>query len=389
MESVKFVLKNNIRQYGMLIALVVIMVFFQITTHGILLVPMNVTNLVLQNAYVFILAIGMTLTIVGGGNIDLSVGSVVAFIGALCGTLIVTCKLNAGLGIAIALITGLLVGIWQGAWIAYMRIPAFIVTLAGMLTFRGLTIYMLQGLTIGPFPDAFQAISSGFVSDFLAVPGISLNMTAVFAGILICVLYLISSARRRVIRKKNDYENQSFLLFLLKMIGVCAVIMLIAFWLAAYKGLPIIFIIIAVLVFAYSFYTNRTVPGRHVYAVGGNEKAAKLSGINTNRVLFAGYVNIGVLAAVAGVAFTSRLNAASPVAGQNFELDAIAACFIGGASAYGGVGTIIGAIIGALVMGVLNNGMSIMGVGTDIQQIVKGLVLLAAVAFDVSSKKRA
>ena len=389
MESVKFILKNNIRQYGMLIALVVIMAFFQVTTNGILLVPMNVTNLVLQNAYVFILAIGMTLTILAGGNIDLSVGSLVAFIGAISGALIVTGKMNVGLGIALSLLVGLLVGIWQGAWIAYMRIPAFIVTLAGMLTFRGLTIYMLQGLTLGPYPDSFQAISSGFVPDFLAVPGVALNMTAVIAGIVVCVLFVISSARRRIVRRKNDYENQSFLFFFLRMVGICAVIMLIAFWLAAYKGLPIIFIIIAVLVFAYSFYTTRTVPGRHIYAVGGNEKAAKLSGINTNRVLFAGYVNIGVLSAVAGIAFTSRLNAASPVAGQSFELDAIAACFIGGASAYGGVGTIIGAIIGALVMGVLNNGMSIMGAGTDIQQIVKGLVLLGAVAFDVSSKKRA
>jgi putative multiple sugar transport system permease protein len=389
MESVKFVLKNNIRQYGMLIALVVIMAFFQVTTNGILLVPMNVTNLVLQNAYVFILAIGMTLTILAGGNIDLSVGSLVAFIGAISGALIVTGKMNVGLGIVLSLLVGLLVGIWQGAWIAYMRIPAFIVTLAGMLTFRGLTIYMLQGLTLGPYPNSFQAISSGFVPDFLAVPGVALNMTAVIAGIVVCVLFVISSTRRRIVRRKNDYENQSFMFFFFRMVGVSAVIMLIAFWLAAYKGLPIIFIIIAVLVLAYSFYTTRTVPGRHVYAVGGNEKAAKLSGINTNRVLFAGYVNIGVLAAVAGIAFTSRLNAASPVAGQNFELDAIAACFIGGASAYGGVGTIIGSIIGALVMGVLNNGMSIMGAGTDIQQIVKGLVLLAAVAFDVSSKKRA
>ena len=350
---------------------------------------MNVTNLVLQNAYVFILAIGMTLTILAGGNIDLSVGSLVAFIGALCGAFIVTMKMNSALGILLALIIGLLVGVWQGYWIAYVRIPAFIVTLAGMLIFRGLTIFMLQGLTIAPFPDSFQQISSGFVADFMGSSGGALNITAIAAGVVVTILYIISNLRRRASRTKNGFENGSLPLFVAQLAAIGAVIMLIAFWLAAYKGLPIIFIIILVLVVAYSFFTTRTVPGRYFYAMGGNEKAARLSGINTDRILFFAYVNMGVLSAVAGIAFTSRLNAASPQAGLGFELDAIAACFIGGASAYGGVGTIVGAIIGALVMGVLNNGMSIMGVGTDIQQVVKGLVLLLAVAFDVMSKKKA
>jgi putative multiple sugar transport system permease protein len=389
MESIRYLFRNNIRQYAMLIALVVIMAFFQVTTDGILLVPMNVTNLVLQNAYVFILAIGMTLTILAGGNIDLSVGSLVAFIGALCGAFIVTLKLDVGLGLALALIIGLLVGIWQGYWIAYVRIPAFIVTLSGMLVFRGLTIFMLQGLTIGPFPESFQQISSGFVPDFLGGSGGTFNITAIVAGVVVAALYIFSNLQRRVSRKRNGFEGTSLPLFIVQIVLISAVIMLIAFWLAAYKGLPIIFLIILVLVVAYSFFTTRTVPGRYFYAMGGNEKAARLSGINTNRILFAAYVNMGILSAVAGVAFTSRLNAASPQAGTGFELDAIASCFIGGASAYGGVGTIIGAIIGALVMGVLNNGMSIMGVGSDIQQVVKGLVLLLAVAFDVMSKKRA
>ncbi|HTX72190.1 MAG TPA: multiple monosaccharide ABC transporter permease [Rectinemataceae bacterium] len=389
MKSSKLIFRNNIKQYAMLIALVVIMGFFQVTTGGILLVPMNVTNLVLQNAYVFILAIGMTLCIVAGGNIDLSVGSLVAFIGALSGTLIVDHKMNTGLGIALTLIAGLVVGIWQGYWIAFVRIPAFIVTLAGMLLFRGLTIFMLKGLTIGPFPDAFQRISSGFVPDFLRVPGLALNVTAIVAGAIVAFLYVMGVVSRRIMRRRNGFETSSFPLFLAQIIAVCFVIMLIALWLSKYKGLPIIFILIGVLVYAYTFFTTRTVPGRYFYAMGGNEKAAKLSGINTNRILFAAYVNMGILSAVAGIAFASRLNAATPTAGQNFELDAIAACFIGGASAYGGVGTVIGGIIGALVMGVLNNGMSIMGVGTDVQQMVKGLVLLAAVAFDVVSKKRA
>ena len=389
MESIRYLFRNNIRQYAMLIALVVIMAFFQVTTGGILLVPMNVTNLVLQNAYVFLLAIGMTLTILAGGNIDLSVGSLVAFIGALCGAFIVTMKMDAGLGIALALVVGLLVGVWQGYWIAYVRIPAFIVTLAGMLIFRGLTIFMLQGLTIGPFPDSFQMISSGFVADFLGAPGGALNVTTIAAGAVVAALYVLGSVRRRVVRKRNGFENSTLPLFAAQIAAIGVIIMLIAFWLAAYKGLPIIFIIIVVLVAAYSFFTTRTVPGRYFYAMGGNEKAARLSGINTNRILFAAYVNMGVLSAVAGIAFTSRLNAASPQAGLGFELDAIAACFIGGASAYGGIGTIVGSIIGALVMGVLNNGMSIMGVGSDIQQVIKGLVLLMAVAFDVMSKKKA
>ena len=389
MESIRYLFRSNIRQYAMLIALVVIMAFFQVTTGGILLVPMNVTNLVLQNAYVFILAIGMTLTIIAGGNIDLSVGSLVAFIGALCGAFIVTMKMNTGLAIALALIIGLLVGIWQGYWIAYVRIPAFIVTLAGMLVFRGLTVFMLKGLTLGPFTDSFQMISSGFVPDFLGAPGGSLNLTAIAAGIVVAALYILSSLRGRIARKRNGFENSSLPLFIIQIAAIGAVIMLIAFWLAAYKGLPIIFIIIVALVAAYSFFTTRTVPGRYFYAMGGNEKAARLSGINTNKILFAAYISMGVLSAVAGIAFTSRLNAASPQAGLNFELDAIGACFIGGASAYGGIGTIVGSIIGALVMGVLNNGMSIMGVGSDIQQVVKGLVLLLAVAFDVLSKKKA
>jgi putative multiple sugar transport system permease protein len=388
MDSLKLFFKTNVRQYAMLIALVVIMAFFQVTTDGILLVPMNVTNLILQNAYVFILAIGMTLTILAGGNIDLSVGSVVAFIGALAGAFIVTAKMDTALGIIFALAIGLLIGVWQGYWIAYVRIPAFIVTLAGMLVFRGLTIFMLKGLTIGPFPESFQTISSGFVPDFLAVPGLELNVTAVAAGLAVVLLYLLANIRRRIARKRSGFEKSSLGLFAAKLSIMSAVIMLVAFWLAAYKGLPVIFLIIGVLVVAYSFFTTRTVPGRYFYAMGGNEKAAQLSGINTNRILFFAYVNMGVLAAVAGIAFTARLNAASPQAGLSFELDAIAACFIGGASAYGGIGTIFGSIIGAMVMGVLNNGMSIMGVGSDIQQVVKGLVLLFAVAFDVMSKRK-
>ncbi len=389
MESIKTMFKNNLRQYAMLIALVFIMALFQILTKGILLVPMNVTNLILQNAYVFILAIGMTLCILTGGNIDLSVGSVVAFIGALCGNFIITMRMDLNVSLAFALLIGLMIGAWQGFWIAYVRIPAFIVTLAGQLLFRGLTLFMLKGLTLGPFPDRFQLISSGFVPDVLRAPKGSLNGTTMIVGVIFAAFYIISQIGRRSSHRRNGFDVTPFAAFIAQIALVAAAILVISVWIARYKGLPIIFIIIGILILGYSFFTMRTVPGRYLYAMGGNEKAAQLSGINTNKVLFLAYVNMGVLAAVAGIAFTSRLNAASPQSGQNFELDAIAACFIGGASAYGGVGTIIGAIIGALVMGVLNNGMSILGMGSDVQQIVKGLVLLIAVAFDVISKKKA
>ncbi|HWR10837.1 MAG TPA: multiple monosaccharide ABC transporter permease [Rectinemataceae bacterium] len=389
MESIKNLFKKNLSQYAMLIALVFIMIFFQILTNGILLVPMNVTNLVLQNAYVFILAIGMTLCILTGGNIDLSAGSVVAFIGALCGTFIINLKINTGLSLVLALAIGIAIGVWQGFWIAYVRIPAFIVTLAGSLVFRGLTLFILKGLTLGPFPESFQRISSGFVPDILARPKGALNGTALIVGVAAAALYALSQIRRRVSHRKSGFEIAAFPVFIAQIGFMAAAIMAITVWFARYKGLPIIFIIIGLLILAYSFFTMRTVPGRYLYAMGGNEKAAQLSGINTNKVLFLAYVNMGALAAVAGIAFTSRLNAASPQSGMNFELDAIASCFIGGASAYGGVGTVIGAIIGALVMGVLNNGMSILGIGSDVQQIVKGLVLLLAVAFDVISKKKA
>jgi len=388
MNAIKNVFKNNIRQYAMLIALVVIMVFFQIATDGVLLVPMNVTNLILQNGYVFILAIGMTLTILTGGNIDLSVGSLCALIGAIAGTMIITMKMNMVLAIILALLLALVIGMWQGFWIAYIRIPAFIVTLAGMLLFRGLTVTMLKGLTLAPFPENFQKISSGFIPDIFNGFGTSLNITAIFGGIIVSVLYAVVQIKQRAKKQKNDFEVGSFVSFIIQIVAIVFVINLFFYWLASYNGIPIYLIIIGVLIAIYSIFTTRTVPGRYLYAMGGNEKAAKLSGIDTNKVLFFAYVNMAVLSAVAGMMFASRINSASPTAGTNFELDAIGACFIGGASAYGGIGTISGAITGALVMGVLNNGMSILGVGSDWQMSIKGLVLLTAVAFDVISKKK-
>lgn len=388
METVKRMFKNNIRQYAMIIALVLIMAFFQVATGGVLLVPMNVTNLILQNGYVFILAIGMTIAILTGGNIDLSVGSLCALIGAVAGTLIITMKMSVGLAILIAILLSVIIGIWQGFWIAYIRIPSFIVTLAGMLLFRGLTITMLKGLTLAPFPQSFQNISSGFIPDIFGGFGTKLNFTSIFAGIIISIVYVVLQLKKRSKQQKNDFPLSPLSLFITQIVVIVAVINLFFYWLASYKGIPIALLFIGFLILVYSIFTTNTVPGRYLYAMGGNEKAAKLSGINTNKVLFLAYVNMAVLSAVAGMMFASRINSASPQAGLNFELDAIAACFIGGASAYGGVGTVMGAIIGALVMGVLNNGMSILGVGSDMQMSIKGIVLLAAVAFDVISKNK-
>jgi putative multiple sugar transport system permease protein len=381
MEGLQNVFKKNIRQYGMLIALVLIMALFQFLTDGILLKPQNVTNLILQNSYVIILAIGMILCIIAGGNIDLAVGSICAFVGAVVAYLIVKLQLPMQAAILAGLGLGLVIGIWQGFWIAYVRIPAFIVTLAGMLLFRGLTMVILQGQTIAPLPADFTILSAGYF------PGVKVTTYAV--GLIAAAVFLGNELTQYRKKKTYDMETLSMGMEVVKIVVVLGVLALFTQWLASYKGIPFVLGLLAVLILVYSFFTQKTVGGRYLYAFGGNEKAAKLSGINTNKVLFLAYVNMAVLAAVAGIMFTARLQAATPSAGTGFELDCIASCFIGGASAYGGIGTVTGAVIGAMVMGVLNNGMSIMGVGSDWQMAIKGFVLLLAVAFDVISKSRA
>ncbi len=380
MEALRSVLKKNTRQYGMLIALILIMGLFQVLTDGILLKPQNVTNLILQNSYVIILAIGMINCIIAGGNIDLSVGSVCALVGAVAGYIMVTLQMPVPVAILAGLAVGLLIGMWQGFWIAYIRIPAFIVTLAGMLLFRGLTMVILGGQTIAPLPAGFTILSAGYI------PYKDIS-TFVIGGIAI-VCYIVYDLMQ--LRKKKKFGvDVSPGIAIGKIVVVAAVMAVFTYWLSQYKGIPFVLILLAVLILAYSFFTQKTVPGRYLYAMGGNEKAAKLSGINTNKVLFYSYINMAMLAALAGIMFTARLQAATPSAGTGFELDAIASCFIGGASAYGGIGTVSGAVIGAFVMGVLNNGMSIMGVGSDWQMAIKGMVLLIAVAFDVISKSKA
>nr|WP_197431004.1 multiple monosaccharide ABC transporter permease [Anoxybacillus sp. P3H1B] len=378
-------IKNHIRSYSMVVALVLIIGLFQILTDGILLRPLNVTNLILQNSYILILAIGMMLVIITG-HIDLSVGSVAAFVGALAGILMVEHHVSMTATVLVCLLLGALIGAWQGFWIAYVRIPAFIVTLAGMLLFRGLTMVILEGQSIAPFPKSFQNISSGFIPDVFH--GDSLHIFTMVLAALLSLLFLWLEIRKRNEQKKYGFEVGHQAVFIAKLIGVLAVINLFAYVLATYEGIPNILLILAVLITVYSFGANKTIAGRHIYAIGGNEKAAQLSGVKTKRVTFWVFVNMGVLAALSGLIFAARLNAATPKAGNLFELDAIAACFIGGASAYGGIGSVSGAIIGGLVMGVMNNGMSLLGLGIDWQQAIKGLVLLAAVAFDIYNKNK-
>ncbi len=385
MENIKIIIKRNMRQYAMLVALLAIMLFFQITSNGILLRPINVQRIIMQNSYVLILAIGMLICILTGGNIDLSVGSVVAFVSATSALFSVVLGLPVLISIALSLICGVLAGMWQGYWISYVKIPSFIVTLAGMLVFRGINNLILNGQTIA-LPDLYVTIASGTMPDIFK--GTELHLTTLFIGILASLIYVVAKQWDRNSKIKNNFHVPNLKAHLFEVISIFTIINLFMFWLSKAEGLPYIVIILLVLIGIYSFITKKTVIGRHVYAMGGNNKTAELSGVKTKKLLFAAYANMGFLAAVAGIVFAGRLNSSSPVAGVGFELDAIAACFIGGASATGGVGTVIGAIIGGLIMGILNNGMSIMGINIFWQSIVKGLVLLLAVAFDVYSKSK-
>ncbi|MBB2182624.1 sugar ABC transporter permease [Lachnospiraceae bacterium MD1] len=377
--------KDLLKKNSMLIALLIVTLFFTWQTGGTLLVPQNVTNLIAQNGYVVVLAVGMLICIITGGNIDLSVGSIVALVGALAGTLIVTKGMNIWLSIIICLAVGILIGAWQGFWIAYIRIPAFIVTLAGMLLWRGVALIILDGLTISPFPAEYLNIFNSYIPDIF---GGSINILCILIGVMVCVIYIVLQVISLMNKKKRDNQTGPVSMILLRSAIICIVIMAAAFSMAYYKGIPAILILLAIVVVVYSYYTTKTVPGRYLYAMGGNEKAAKLSGINTNKVLFFSYVNMAFLSAVAALICVSRFNSAAPTTGTNYEMDAIGSCFIGGASAYGGTGSVSGVVIGAIFMGVINNGMSIMGIDTNVQKVVKGAVLLAAVAFDVLSKRR-
>ncbi|UOM36225.1 multiple monosaccharide ABC transporter permease [Acuticoccus sp. I52.16.1] len=378
-------LKGHLREYGILIALVVIMAFFQVATGGILLKPVNVTNLILQNSYIVIMAVGMLLVIVCG-HIDLSVGSVLGFIGALAAVMIVNWEVPWLLAAILCLGAGALIGMAQGFWVAYFKIPSFIVTLAGMLVFKGLTLWLLAGQSVGPFPPQFRLIASGFVPDIFG--GADLNLFSLVVGTAVATLLVWLSIRGRQRQMKAGAESEPLPFFVVRNALIFFALVYMSWLLADFRGLPNVFIVMALLIAIYSFVTSRTTFGRRIYAIGGNEKAAELSGINSKRLTFLTFANMGMLAALAGLVFAARLNTATPKAGVAFELDVIAAVFIGGASMSGGVGTVVGAVVGAFIMGVMNNGMSILGIGIDWQQVIKGLVLLAAVIFDVLNKRK-
>lgn len=385
MEEIKRLLSSNIRRFGMIIALFSIIVLFQILTEGILLTPLNVTNIIMQNSYIIILAIGMMLVIITG-EIDLSVGSVAAFIGAVSGVLLVTFDIPVYVAILLCLALGALIGAWQGFWVAYVNIPSFIVTLAGMLIFRGFTLVVLQGRTLAPFPDGFRNLSSSFVPNVFG--GDDIHLFSILIGIAFSAIFIINELKHRKTDVKYSFKVIPLPLFIAKLAVLVVIINSFTYVLALYEGIPYVLIVLVALVIGYTFLMDKTAHGRHVYAVGGNAKAAQLSGVKTKRSKFLVFINMGALAALAGLIFAGRLNAATPQAGNLFELDAIAAAVIGGASFTGGIGTVFGAVIGALVMGVLNNGMSLMGIGIDWQQAIKGLVLLGAVAFDVLNKNK-
>lgn len=403
MSNIKEFLNRNMRQYGMIFALIAIMIFFGFVTGGTIIWPRNVSALVRQNAYVLILAIGMMFCILSGGHIDLSVGSLVALVSAMSGLMATTLGLPSGLAILISLMTGLLAGIWQGFWIAFVKVPPFIATLSGMLVFRGINNLILDGHTL-PLSGLYVTIGTGSVPDiapntvpdFLHIGDLLqlqnkpdyLNVTMLVTGLALSVIYVLVIFLNRKSKKMRGYEVPSLRSVIVKAVLFFIVINLFSYWLAMDDGLPIMLILIAVLFAVYTFIATKTITGRHIYAMGGNIKAAELSGVNTKRMLFLVYANMGLLAGVAAIVTAGRSMASYPNVGANFELDAIGACFIGGASAYGGVGTIWGAVVGAFIMGVMNNGMSIIGLDVFLQSVAKGMVVLLAVAFDMYSKSK-
>ena len=379
---------NWLQKNTMILILVLVVLFFTWQTGGKILLPQNITNLIAQNAYVFILATGMLLCILTGGNIDLSVGSVVCFTGAV-GALLMASGMNMWLAVAAMLGIGLVIGGLQAFCIAYIHVPPFITTLAGQLIFRGLSNVILNGRTqtvnVQTFKDIFGGGASCYVPDLLGGNGI--NLLCVLVGILACAAYLFVTFRNRANRSKKGYALEPITPVIVRSLVIVAVVMFVTIKMAQYKGIPTALIWVVLVVAVYAYITSKTKIGRYLYAVGGNEKATKLSGIDTRKVYFFAYTNMGFLAALAGILTIARMASAQPTYGDGYEMDAISSCFIGGASAYGGVGTVPGVIIGAILMGVINLGMSVMGIDQNFQKVVKGAVLLAAVIFDVVSKR--
>ena len=384
----KKVVNLDMKQYGMFLALVAIYVIFALLTGGKNLSPANINNLVMQNGYVVILAVGMLLCVLTG-NIDLGVGSIVAVTGSAAGIILVDYKMNMWVAILVALLIGLIAGVFAGFFIAFLSIPPFVVTLATMLMGRGLTYTMLQAQTKGPLPDDFVFIGAGFLPTMKIPFGEgTLDLVSIIVAIVATVLIIFAEFRSIATKKKYGFALNPAWQIVLKDAVLLFIVWFFFYKLACWNGLPFVLLLMTVLVAIYAFVTTNTVAGRQIYALGGNRKAAQLSGINTNKVFFWVYVNMGVLSAIAGIVLAARNASATPKAGDGFEMDAIASCYIGGAAVAGGAGTILGAVVGAFVMGILNNGMSLYGWTTDIQKIVKGIVLLGAVTLDVMSKRK-
>lgn len=381
----KFLKKNT-----MTIALVIVIIFFAVGTSGKILYPQNINNLFSQNGYVFILATGMLLCILTGGNIDLSVGSVVCFCGGI-GSVLMDKGVNGFAAFLVMMLVGTAVGVFQGFWIAYVNVPPFIVTLAGMYAFRGLSNVVLNGYSIGVSDKTFLNVFGGgadcYIPDFIG-RGASVNVTCLVAGIVIVAVMVVLNVKTWIRRRMKGYTTQSASSEVVRMVILSAVILFLTFSLARYKGIPTVLIWILATLLIYDYISQRTAIGRYLYAVGGNRKATELSGVDTKKVFFFAYVNMGFLTGFAGVLTLARAMQGNPTFGQGYEMDAIAACFIGGASAYGGIGSIGGMFVGAILLGVINQGMSIMGVSSNYKSVVKGVVLLVAIIFDVMSKKK-
>ena len=383
----------DMKQYGMMIMLIAVYVFFAILTGGDNMTPMNMNNLIMQNGYVVILAVGMLLCVLTG-NVDLGVGSVVASCGAVAGTLLMDFGLPTPVAMLGALAVGAAFGVFVGFFVAYLEIPPFIVTLATMLMGRGLCYVILQAQTKGPLPADYNWIGTGFLPTVKVLEGTFLNkgkgidLICIAVAVIIAVVLILNEMKNLATAKKHDLPVAPFWQLLLKNVAIIGIVGFYFYKLACYNGIPVVMILMVVLVAIYHFITTKTVAGRQIYAMGGNAKAARLSGINTKKVFFWVYANMGLLSAVAGIVLSARNQSATPKAGDGFEMDAIASCYIGGAATSGGIGTIIGAVVGAFIMGVLNNGMSLAGYDTNVQKIVKGLVLLGAVTFDLLSKRK-
>ena len=388
MENKKKTVNMDLKQYGMFLILIGIFILFAITTKGANAKPVNINNLIMQNGYVVILAIGMLLCVLTG-NIDLGVGSVVAVTGSIAGIIMIDYKMNMWVAIIAALAVGLLTGLFAGFFIAYLGIPPFVVTLATMLMGRGLTYTLLQAQTKGPFDESYNFIGAGFLPTIKVPFGDgTLDIVSIIVAIVASIALIVSEFKSYGTKKKYNFAVNPVWQIALKLAIMLFIIWFFFYKLARNNGLPFVLLIMVILIAVYAFITSKTVAGRQIYALGGNRKAANLSGIDTNKVFFWVYVNMGLLSSIAGIVLAARNGSATPKAGDGFEMDAIASCYIGGAAVAGGAGTIVGAVVGAFIMGILNNGMSLMGFTTDVQKIFKGMVLLLAVTLDVVSKRK-